>query len=99
MKTITTLTLVLCTALGLALAASQAAAEEYPDRAIEILVPFGAGGGSDTAARAVVERMKPQLKNGVLVNNMPGGGATKAMLCVSQRRPTASRCSPSPHPA
>jgi tripartite-type tricarboxylate transporter receptor subunit TctC len=62
-----------------------AAAADYPERAIEILVPFGAGGGSDTAARAVVEGMKPQLKNGVVVNNMPGGGATKGMLYVSQQ--------------
>ena len=70
---------------GLALAAANLMAAEYPERAIEILVPFGAGGGSDTAARAVVEGMKPQLKNGVVVNNMPGGGATKGMLYVSQQ--------------
>ena len=72
-------------AFGLALAAANLMAAEYPERAIEILVPFGAGGGSDTAARAVVEGMKPQLKNGVVVNNMPGGGATKGMLYVSQQ--------------
>ena len=70
---------------GLALDAANLMAAEYPERAIEILVPFGAGGGSDTAARAVVEGMKPQLKNGVVVNNMPGGGATKGMLYVSQQ--------------
>jgi tripartite-type tricarboxylate transporter receptor subunit TctC len=57
----------------------------FPERAIEILVPFGAGGGSDTAARAVVEGMKPQLKHGVVVTNMPGGGATKGMLHVTQQ--------------
>jgi len=48
-------------------------------------VPFGAGGGSDTAARALVEGIKPQLKHGVVVTNMPGGGATKGMLYVSQQ--------------
>jgi putative tricarboxylic transport membrane protein len=57
----------------------------YPERAIDIIVPFGAGGGSDTAARAVVEGMKPQLKHGVVVTNMPGGGATKGMLYVTQQ--------------
>jgi putative tricarboxylic transport membrane protein len=70
---------------GLALAATNLTAAEYPERAIEILVPFGAGGGSDTAARAVAEGLKPQLKNGLMVNNMPGGGATKGMLYVSQQ--------------
>ncbi len=80
----------LCVTLSLlllmaALPAGNAQAAEYPERAIEILVPFGAGGGSDTAARAVAEGLKPQLKNGVVVNNMPGGGATKGMLYASQQ--------------
>jgi len=80
----------LCITLSLlllmaALPAGNAPAAEYPERAIEILVPFGAGGGSDTAARAVAEGLKPQLKNGVVVNNMPGGGATKGMLYASQQ--------------
>jgi putative tricarboxylic transport membrane protein len=71
--------------LGMVFGSANIQAADYPERAIEILVPFGAGGGSDTAARAVVEGMKPLLKNGVLVNNMPGGGATKGMLYVSQQ--------------
>jgi tripartite-type tricarboxylate transporter receptor subunit TctC len=80
----------LCFALSLllftaALPSGTIRAAEYPERAIEILVPFGAGGGSDTAARAVAEGLKPQLKNGVVVNNMPGGGATKGMLYASQQ--------------
>ena len=71
--------------LGMMLITAGMAAAEYPERAIEILVPFGAGGGSDTAARAVGEGMKEQLKNGIVINNMPGGGATKGMLYVSQQ--------------
>jgi tripartite-type tricarboxylate transporter receptor subunit TctC len=55
----------------------------YPERAIEIIVPFGVGGGSDTAARAVAEGLKPQLKVPLVITNMPGGGATKGMLHVS----------------
>ena len=85
MKKVKKRAVVVLIVVGLALAAANLMAAEYPERAIEILVPFGAGGGSDTAARAVVEGMKPQLKNGVLVNNMPGGGATKGMLYVSQQ--------------
>jgi putative tricarboxylic transport membrane protein len=71
--------------MGTAFGIRYAAAAEYPERAIEILVPFGAGGGSDTAARAVAEGLKPQLKNGLVVTNMPGGGATKGMLYVTQQ--------------
>jgi len=57
----------------------------YPERAIEIIVPFGVGGGSDTAVRAVAEGLKPLLKAPLLITNMPGGGATKGMLHVSMQ--------------
>lgn len=61
------------------------ASAAYPERAIEILVPFGVGGGSDTAARVVVEGMKLKEKYPLVINNMPGGGATKGMLHVSMQ--------------
>ncbi|RPJ10019.1 MAG: tripartite tricarboxylate transporter substrate binding protein [Deltaproteobacteria bacterium] len=62
-----------------------AVAANYPERGIEIIVPFGVGGGSDTAARAVAEGFKPLLKVPLVITNMPGGGATKGMLHVSQQ--------------
>jgi len=58
---------------------------QYPERAIEIIVPFGVGGGSDTAARAVAEGLKPLLKVPLVITNMPGGAATKGMLHVAQQ--------------
>lgn len=61
------------------------ASAAYPERAIEIIVPFGVGGGSDTAARAVGEGLKPLLKVPLVISNMPGGGATKGMLHVAQQ--------------
>ncbi len=79
------LTLSLALLLGGGFRISTAQAADFPERAIEIVVPFGAGGGSDTAARAVAEGMKPLLKHGLVVTNMPGGGATKGMLHVSQQ--------------
>ncbi len=60
-------------------------AAAFPERAIEIIVPFGVGGGSDTAARAVAEGLKPLLKVPLVITNMPGGGATKGMLHVAQQ--------------
>jgi tripartite-type tricarboxylate transporter receptor subunit TctC len=79
---------ILCAVLfvtGLCFSTVDIAAAAYPERAIEILVPFGVGGGSDTAARAVVEGMKLKEKYPLVINNMPGGGATKGMLYVSQQ--------------
>jgi tripartite-type tricarboxylate transporter receptor subunit TctC len=61
------------------------ASAEFPERAIEIIVPFGVGGGSDTAARAVAEGLKPLLKVPLVITNMPGGAATKGMLHVAQQ--------------
>jgi tripartite-type tricarboxylate transporter receptor subunit TctC len=71
--------------LGASILSASAAHAAYPERAIEIIVPFGVGGGSDTAARAVGEGLKPLLKVPLVITNMPGGGATKGMLHVSQQ--------------
>ena len=70
---------------GFVVGISTVEAAAYPERAIEIIVPFGVGGGSDTAARAVAEGLKPLLKVPLVITNMPGGGATKGMLHVSQQ--------------
>ena len=71
--------------MGLMAGVGNVSAAPYPERAIEIIVPFGVGGGSDTAARAVAEGLKPLLKVPLVITNMPGGGATKGMLYVSQQ--------------
>jgi len=71
--------------MGLAAGVGNVSAAPYPERTIEIIVPFGVGGGSDTAARAVAEGLKPLLKVPLVITNMAGGGATKGMLYVSQQ--------------
>lgn len=59
-------------------AAAQAAQPEkpdgFPDRPITIIVPFGAGGGSDQFARALAEPMSKVLGVPIQVVNKPGGG-------------------------
>lgn len=71
--------------VGCVVGISNSAAAAYPERAIEVIIPFGVGGGSDTAARAVAEGLKPLLKVPLVLTNMPGGGATKGMLYASQQ--------------
>ncbi len=71
--------------VGCVVGISNSVAAAYPERAIEIIVPFGVGGGSDTAARAVAEGLKPLLKVPLVITNMAGGGATKGMLYVAQQ--------------
>jgi tripartite-type tricarboxylate transporter receptor subunit TctC len=50
-----------------------AAAGDYPDRPIKIIVPYPAGGPSDTAARILAEPLGRQLGQRVIVENRPGG--------------------------
>ena len=52
-------------------------APSYPTRPIELIVPWGPGGGADQLARLVSKLMEPMLKQGIPVINVPGGtGAT-----------------------
>ena len=60
-----------------ALPAGSATAAEYPERPIELIVPWGPGGGADQLARLVSKLLEPMLGQGVPVVNVPGGtGAT-----------------------
>jgi tripartite-type tricarboxylate transporter receptor subunit TctC len=50
----------LCAVLA-TLAAAPAHAQSYPAHPVTILVPFGAGGGSDLLARLVAQRLEQRL--------------------------------------
>jgi tripartite-type tricarboxylate transporter receptor subunit TctC len=64
-------------ALSAALFGGRAVAAGYPERPIELIVPWGPGGGADQLARLVSKLMEPMLGQGIPVVNVPGGtGAT-----------------------
>ncbi len=60
------------TAAGLLPSALWAQASGYPSRPIELIVPAGAGGGTDVLARAFAEAAKKHLPQPFTVNNRPG---------------------------
>ena len=62
----------LATALGL----SNVRAEVYPSHPITIIVPFAAGGPTDTLARVLSEPMRTALDQPIIVENVTGAGAT-----------------------
>lgn len=65
-------------AAGLVICASVAFAQEpYPSRPVEIIVPWGPGGGADQLARLTAKLTEPILKTSFPVINVPGAtGAT-----------------------
>ena len=56
-------------------AACPAAAQTYPSRQIELVVPFVAGGTTDTVARLIAQRLSDRWGQPTIVNNRPGGGS------------------------
>ena len=52
--------------------AASAMAQAYPSRPITIIVPFGAGGPSDTLTRILAERMRASLGQPVIIENVGG---------------------------
>jgi len=51
-----------------------ACAQEYPRKAIRLIVPFAPGGGNDTVARAIAQSAGASLGQPVVVDNRPGAG-------------------------
>ena len=69
--------------LALALFASAAAAQ-YPTKPVVIVVPFAAGGPTDTVARSVGQAMEKTLGTNVIVENKPGAGGTIGVADVAR---------------
>lgn len=49
-------------------------AQTYPAKTIRMIVPIGAGGGTDTAGRLIAQRLSEQMGQSVYVDNRPGAG-------------------------
>ncbi len=69
--------------------ASAADGEPFPSRPIRVIVPFSAGGGTDTYARIIAEAIQRYelLAQPLVVINMPGAGATAGSGYVKNAEP------------
>ena len=70
----------LAIAVSAALFGGKATAAGYPARPIELIVPWGPGGGADQLARLVSKLMEPMLGQGIPVVNVPGGTGATGMV-------------------
>lgn len=74
--------------LALLLAGTATAARaDYPERAITMIVPFAAGGPTDTVGRLVAEAMSRELGQQVVVENVGGAGGTLGAARVAKAEP------------
>jgi tripartite-type tricarboxylate transporter receptor subunit TctC len=64
-----------------------ASAQGYPDRPVKVIVPYTAGGGTDTVARAISQRLAEKWGQPVVVENRPGAGTTIGTDAVVRSEP------------
>jgi tripartite-type tricarboxylate transporter receptor subunit TctC len=74
-------------ALAFAMVSSAGFAQNYPNRAITLLVPFAAGGATDTVARVTAQSMSKLLGQPIVIENALGAGGTIAATRASRAEP------------
>ncbi|MDB5911572.1 MAG: tripartite tricarboxylate transporter substrate binding protein, partial [Ramlibacter sp.] len=74
-------------AVALAATALPAVAQTYPARPITLIVPWGAGGGTDATARIIASLMEKDLGQPVTVVNRTGGSGVVGHAAIAAAPP------------
>jgi len=74
-------------ACALTLAGIGPAHAQYPERGLMLIVPYGAGGGTDITARLLAKDIEPALGKPVTVENRAGGGGWVGWGALAAARP------------
>src|SRR5688572_21958918 len=74
-------------AIVAALGAPCASAQDYPNRTIRFIVPFGAGGPTDVFTRALAEELRKSLGQPIVMENRPGAGTVIGTTEVARAAP------------
>src|SRR6185295_15728238 len=70
-----------------AAASGPALAEEFPSRTVKMVMGFGPGGLADIAGRSIGQVMSQSMGQPVVIENMPGAGASNAALTLARAAP------------
>src|SRR5262245_10872675 len=74
-------------ASALTLAGTGAAYAQYPERGLTLIVPYGAGGGTDITARLLAKDLEPALGKPVTVENRAGGAGWVGWGALAAAKP------------
>ena len=80
-------TFLVAAAAAVALVASSASAQKYPDHPVTVIVPFAAGGPTDIIARIVGDHMSRTLGQQLIIENVVGAGGTTGITRAAQAKP------------
>ena len=75
------------TAIAMVFAAGSAAAQDFPERPINLIAPFNAGGGTDLLLRGLAPHFAKAIGGDAFVSNMAGGSGTVAASALQGQRP------------
>ncbi len=74
-------------AAAFSLGALAQSAADWPQKPVKIVVPFAAGGSSDTLGRGIAQQLQNALKQSFVIENKGGGGGTIGSAQVSKSAP------------
>jgi len=84
-------------ALALAISAGPVLAQAYPAKPVRIIVPFGAGGGTDIQGRLLAQKFQTSMGQNFLVENRAGAsGLIGAEFVARAPADGSTSCSPQP---
>ncbi|HEX9361829.1 MAG TPA: tripartite tricarboxylate transporter substrate-binding protein, partial [Bradyrhizobium sp.] len=72
---------------GLPVASVDAQAQDFPNRAITLVIPFAPGGSTSIVGRVIADKMSELLGEKVVVDNRPGAGGTVGTKAVAKSDP------------
>ena len=77
----------LTAALALIAGATPGQAQDYPNKTVRIVVPYGPGGGVSLLAQQIGQKMQELMKQPVIIDNRPGGGGNVGADVVAKSQP------------
>jgi len=73
--------------ISLALISTAFAQADYPNKSINFIVPYGAGGSADSRSRQIAQKMSVILKQPIVVDNKPGAGGNIGTEFIARAAP------------